>query len=107
MAIELNEKNFQSEIIDSPIPALVDFWASWCMPCRMVAPIVDEISQEYQGKLKVGKVNVDNEPKLAEKYSIMSIPSILLFKDGKVVDTIIGAVPKSYLIEHIQKILKE
>lgn len=107
MAIELNEKNFQSEIIDSPIPALVDFWASWCMPCRMVAPVIDEISQEYQGKLKVGKVNVDNEPKLAEKYSIMSIPSILLFKAGKVVDTIIGAVPKSYLIEHIQKILKE
>ncbi len=107
MAIELNEKNFQSEIIDSPIPALVDFWASWCMPCRMVAPIIDEISQEYQGKLKVGKVNVDNEPKLAEKYSIMSIPSLLLFKDGEVVDTIIGAVPKSYLIEHIQKILKE
>ncbi|MCX7785816.1 MAG: thioredoxin [candidate division WOR-3 bacterium] len=107
MAIELNEKNFQQEILDSSLPALVDFWASWCMPCQMIASIIDELSKEYQGKLKVGKVNVDNEPKLAEKYSIMSIPSLMLFKNGQVVDTIVGAVPKSYLVEHIEKILSD
>ncbi len=107
MAIELNESNFQQEILESSLPALVDFWASWCMPCQMVAPIIDEISKEYEGKLKVGKVNVDREPKLAEKYSIMSIPALLLFKNGQVVDTVIGAVPKSYLIEHIKKVLQD
>lgn len=105
MVIELNESNFQQEVLESPIPVLVDFWASWCMPCQMVAPVVDAIAQEYQGKLKVGKVNVDNQAELAGKYSVMSIPSLLFFKNGQVIDTVVGAVPKGYLIDRINKII--
>lgn len=106
MALELNNTNFQKEVIDSPIPVLVDFWATWCMPCQMMIPVIDQIAQEYQGKIKVGKVNVDNESDLAQKYQIMSIPALLFFKDGKVVDSIIGAVPKGFLIDRINKIIQ-
>lgn len=105
MSIELNTKNFKNEILDSTIPALVDFWAEWCMPCRVIAPVVDEIAKEYQDSLKVGKVNVDQEQELAMKYSIVSIPTLLLFKDGKVVETIIGAVPKNHILSKIKNVL--
>ncbi|MBS4015379.1 MAG: thioredoxin [Candidatus Latescibacteria bacterium] len=106
MAIEFNEANFQTEVLDSPIPVLVDFWASWCMPCQMVTPVIEQIAAEYQGKLKVGKVNVDNEANLAQKYQIMSIPALLFFKNGQIIDTVIGAVPKGFLIERINKIIQ-
>lgn len=102
MSIELTEKNFKTEILDAPVLSIVDFWAPWCMPCRMIAPILEEIAQDYAGKIKVGKVNVDIESVLAAEYSIMSIPALLFFKEGKVIDQIIGAVPK----EHIEDKLK-
>jgi thioredoxin 1 len=105
MAIELTEINFKQEILDSSILALVDFWATWCMPCQMVGPVIEEIAKEYSGKIKVGKVNVDNAGSLAAKYSIMSIPALLFFKNGQVVDSVIGAVPKEFLINRINKIV--
>lgn len=103
--IHLNEDNFQKEIIESKIPVLVDFWASWCGPCKMISPIIDEISKEYAGKLKVSKVNVDDNPQIASKFGIMSIPTILFFKDGQVVDQITGAVSKKVLKNKIDEIL--
>jgi thioredoxin 1 len=105
MAIEITETNFKQEVLDSPIPVLIDFWATWCMPCQMIAPAVETISQEYAGKLKVGKIDVDKSGELAAKYSVMSIPALLFFKNGQVVDSIIGAVPKEYLVDRINKIL--
>jgi len=104
--IELNDGNFESEVLKSELPCLVDFWAEWCGPCLVVGPIVEEIAQEYAGKLKVGKLNVDQNSQTAAKYGIMSIPSLLIFNGGKVVDQIIGAVPKKQFIEKIDKIIK-
>lgn len=104
--IELNDGNFESEVLKSELPCLVDFWAEWCGPCRMVGPIVEEIAKEYAGKLKVGKLNVDQNSQTAAKYGIMSIPSLLIFNGGKVVDQVIGAVPKKHFVGKIDKILK-
>jgi thioredoxin 1 len=102
MAIELTKSNFKSEVTDSPLPVIVDFWATWCMPCRMLAPVVDELAKEYEGKVKFGKVNVDNDNELAGQFNIMSIPALVLFKGGKVVDTIVGAVPREHITEKIK-----
>lgn len=107
MVKEFNKSNFKTEVLESNIPVLIDLWAPWCPPCRIVSPVVEELSQEYEGRLKVGKVNVDQEPDIAAQYSVQSIPTLLFFKNGKVVDSIIGAVPKEYLSERIEKILKE
>ena len=93
--LELTDSNFSEEVVSSDSPVLVDFWAEWCGPCRMVGPIVDELAGEYEGKVKVGKVDVDNNPEVSVKYGIRSIPALLIFKDGEVVDQIIGAVPYS------------
>ena len=93
--VEINDSNFEEEVIKSDLPVLIDFWAEWCAPCRIIAPIVEEIAAEYQGKVKVGKVNVDNNPQTSMNYGIRSIPTLLIFKDGKPVDQLIGAVPKS------------
>jgi len=101
--IEANEGNFEVEVLKSAVPVLVDFWATWCGPCKMVAPIVSEIASEYDGKIKVAKVNVDDNQSLAMKYGIRSIPSLLLFKGGQVVDQIIGAQPKAALSVMIDK----
>jgi thioredoxin 1 len=90
----LNTDNFEEEVIKSDVPVLVDFWAEWCVPCRMVAPIVEEISEDYAGKLKVGKFNVDDGTELASKYNVVSIPTLLLFKDGEIVNQKIGAGSK-------------
>lgn len=103
--IELTDDNFEQEVIKSDLPVLVDFWATWCGPCRMVGPIVDELAKEYAGKLKVGKLNVDNNGKTSIKYGIMSIPSLLFFKKGQVVDQMVGAAPKNSFIEKLDRIL--
>ena len=97
MAANINGNNFKREVLDADLPVLVDFWAEWCGPCRMVAPIIETIAKEYKGKLKVCKLNVDEAPETASDYGIMSIPTLLIFKKGKVVDKIIGALPKTEL----------
>ena len=97
MEIKVNDTNFKQEVLESELPCLVDFWAPWCMPCNMVAPAVEEIAKEYHGKMKVCKINVDEAPKTASSYSIMSIPTLVIFKKGKVVNEVVGAVPKTEL----------
>ncbi|MES2728229.1 MAG: thioredoxin [Bacteroidota bacterium] len=97
MALEINDGNFEEVVLKSKVPVLVDFWAEWCGPCRMVGPVVDELSKEYDGKAVIGKVNVDFNPKIATDYGIMSIPALLFFKDGQLVDKQVGAVPKHVL----------
>ena len=104
--IEFTDSNFEQEVLKSDKPCLVDFWAEWCGPCRMVGPIVEEIAKEYAEKLKVGKLNVDQNGQTAVKYGIMSIPSLLIFNGGKVVDQIVGAAPKKQFVEKIDKIIK-
>ena len=92
--ITINKSNFESEVIKSEVPVLLDFWAVWCPPCRMLAPVVEEIAQEYEGKVKVGKVNVDEEPELAAMFRVENIPTGVVMKDGKVADTSVGYQPK-------------
>jgi thioredoxin 1 len=101
--IEITEETFEQEVLKSSIPVLVDFWAVWCGPCKAVEPVVEEIADEYDGKLKVGKVNVDNSHQVSMKYGIRSIPTLLLFKNGNVAEQIIGAAPKKMLAERISK----
>jgi thioredoxin 1 len=103
--IEIDESNFENEVKKSEIPVMLDFWATWCGPCKMIAPHVEEASSLYSGKLKVGKVDVDNNQKIASQYSIMSIPVVMFFKNGAVVDQVIGAMPKKALFDRIEKVL--
>ena len=103
--IAINDKNFEDEVINSDIPVLVDFWAEWCMPCRMVAPIVEELAKEYTGKMKFVSVDVDANPDTAMKYNIRSIPALIVFKNGIPIDQIVGAVPKSALQEKVDSVL--
>ncbi|WKV08938.1 thioredoxin [Thermoanaerobacterium sp. CMT5567-10] len=101
--VTITKNNFQEEVVNSNIPVLVDFWAEWCGPCRMVSPIIEELANDYEGKVKVGKINVDEENELAMQFKIMSIPTIALFKDGKMVDKIVGARPKSDFEDFINR----
>ena len=101
MEIKVDDTNFKQEVLESDIPVLVDFWAVWCAPCLMIAPAVEEIAKEYDGKLKVCKLNVDEAPKTSSEYGIMSIPTLAIFKDGAVKDKVIGVVPKTELISKI------
>lgn len=103
--IVLNEDNFEQEVIKNDLPVLVDFWAEWCGPCRMTGPIVDEFATEYEGKMKVGKVNVDEYQNLAGKYNVMSIPTILIFNKGEAVKTLIGYMPKENFEKEIEQVL--
>jgi len=101
--VEVNDANFDAEVIKAETPVLVDFWAEWCGPCKMIAPTVEEIAKEYDGKLKVGKLDVDNNQGVSMKFGIRSIPTLLIFKGGQVVDQVVGAVPKKMLVEKISK----
>lgn len=103
--MEVNDSNFESEVIKSTAPVFVDFWAPWCGPCRMVAPVVEELAKEMAGKVKFVKVNVDDSPLTASKYGIMSIPTLLLIKGGQVVNQQVGAVPKQMLKVMIDNVL--
>lgn len=100
--IEITDANFDQEVLKSDTPVLIDFWAVWCGPCKMVAPVVEEIANEYNGKLKVGKLDVDSNPEVSMKFGIRSIPTLMVFKGGKVVEQIIGAVPKRNLLDKVK-----
>lgn len=100
--IKLTKQNFENEVIKSDIPVLVDFWATWCGPCRMIAPIVSQIADEADGKFKVGKVNVDEEQELAQQFEIMSIPTLIVFKNGRPVNTIVGLRPKAEILKMLK-----
>jgi len=105
MALEVNDSNFEEVVIKSDKPVIVDFWAEWCGPCRMIAPIVEELSQEYAGKILVTKCDVDSNPGVASKYGIRNIPTVLFFKDGKIADKQVGAVPKSNFVTKLNAII--
>jgi thioredoxin 1 len=103
--LHVNDKNFAEEVLNAELPVLVDFWASWCGPCRSISPIVEELSKEFTGRIKVTKLNVDENPATPSQYGVRGIPTLLLFKGGKILDQIVGAVPKARLITMIQKAL--
>ncbi len=103
MALEINASNFESEVLKSSVPVLVDFWADWCMPCKMLTPVIDELQKEFDGKAKVVKINVDDNQELAAEYNIMSIPTVLLFKDGAVVEQFIAVQPRTAYVDAINK----
>ena len=102
---EFSEQNFDQEVTKAATPVLVDLWAAWCGPCRMIAPVVEELAQKYQGKMKMGKLNVDDHPQIAAQFRVMNIPTLLLFKGGKEVDRIVGVVPKEELTRRVDAII--
>ena len=104
-ALEVTDDTFSNEVLNSKLPVLVDFWAEWCGPCKMVSPIVEELSNDYNGKVKVTKLDVDSNPQTATNYGIRGIPTLLMFKDGSAIDQIVGAVPKQDIAERLDKII--
>ena len=102
-AAAVTDATFDTEVLNSEVPVLVDFWAPWCGPCRMVAPVVDEIAQQYEGQIKVVKLNTDENPNVASKYGIRSIPTLMIFKDGQRVDMVVGAVPQTTLANALEQ----
>ncbi len=105
MVLKFTTANFQKEVLESEIPVLVDFYADWCGPCKMMSPVLDQLSAELEGQIKIGKVNVDDDPELAGQFKVMSIPNFVLIKNGQVVDQVIGAVPKAQMLSKIQAAL--
>lgn len=103
--IELNDTDFENEVLTSDIPVVVDFWATWCGPCRKLSPVIEEISQEYEGKVKFAKINTEQALETAKKYSISGLPSLLIFKNGDAVERMAGLMPKSTIISNIEKYL--
>ncbi|GIK61322.1 MAG: thioredoxin [Ignavibacteriota bacterium] len=103
--VEITDENFETEVIKSDKPVLIDFWAVWCGPCKLIAPIVEELAAEYDGKVKIGKLDVDSNQQTSIKFGVRSIPTLLLFKNGNLKDTIIGAVPKSKIVEKLNAAL--
>jgi len=99
--VKVNDANFKIEVLESSLPVLVDFWAEWCAPCRMISPVIEEIAGEYDGKLKVCKVNVDEAPTTSTSYGILSIPTLVIFKNGEIVDKLVGAVPKTEILSKV------
>ncbi|MEX0999271.1 MAG: thioredoxin [Thermodesulfobacteriota bacterium] len=104
--IALNDENFENEVLNSETPVLVDFWAEWCGPCRALAPVIEEIAEEYGDKLKVGKLNVDENPGAPSAFEIRSIPTLIVFKDGAVVDRVVGALPKNHITDLVDTALE-
>ncbi|MGD8306267.1 MAG: thioredoxin [Ignavibacteria bacterium] len=103
--VTITDNNFEEEVINSKIPVLIDFWAAWCGPCRMIAPIVEEMATEYDGKVKIGKLDVDANQQTSIKYGVRSIPTLLVFNGGELKETIIGAVPKAQIVEKLGTVL--
>jgi len=103
--VEITDNNFETEVLKSDKPVLIDFWAVWCGPCKLIAPIVEELAGEYDGRVKIGKLDVDSNQQTSIKYGVRSIPTLLLFKDGNLKETIIGAVPKKNIVDKINSVL--
>ena len=103
--ITFTDENFEEEVVNSDKPVLIDFWAVWCGPCKIIAPVIEELAGEYEGKVKVGKLDVDENQRVSIKYGVRSIPTLLIFKNGKVKDTIIGAVPKAQIVQKLNSAL--
>lgn len=101
--LTLTKENFNEEIRNADVPVLVDFWASWCTPCRMLGPTVEAIAKEQEGKIKVGKVNIDEQPELANQFRVMSIPTLLVFREGRLVDSSVGVQPKQAILNMVEK----
>lgn len=103
--VQVSDDTFESEVLKSPVPVLIDFWAPWCGPCRAIAPIVEQLADEYTGKLKIAKMNVDDNPRTPANYGVRGIPNLILFKDGQVHQQIVGAVPKAHLVKAISTVV--
>ncbi|OGN88530.1 MAG: thioredoxin [Chloroflexi bacterium RBG_13_46_9] len=105
MVTDITDNDFEQRVIKSNLPVLLDFWAPWCVPCKMVAPIVDKLSHKYDGRMKFFKINIDDNPRTPSRFQVMSIPSLMIFKNGQVVETVVGAVPERSLISRIDGVL--
>ena len=103
--LHVNDKNFSAEVLSSDLPVLVDFWATWCGPCRSISPLVDELAKAFAGRIKIAKLNVDESPATPSQYGVRGIPTLILFKGGKIVDQMVGAVPKAKLVAMVEKAL--